>query len=144
MVTSGEAYILCARSLDLRHPFLCAESRGVEASSQLGVFLIVEVVVGHSPFAGGKHSVQTPVKEYSELRVLEVFACCDVVGRGGVGLISVADAVSDSASIAAANSFFISCCWVMGYNCFAKLTFLFVLVKNYTKKVGLPHGSPTK
>ena len=89
VVTCGEADILGTRCLYLRYPLLGAEARGIEASSQFGVLLVVEVVVGHSPFAGGEHGVESPVKEYSELGVLEVFACRDVVGRGCVGLISV-------------------------------------------------------
>ena len=80
-MTGRETDIFGSRSLDGSHPFGSIKLRRIEAASQLSIFLVVQILVGHRPFARCQHTVQAPVKEDSELVVLkflsrlEIFLC---------------------------------------------------------------------
>ena len=74
VVASGEADILGTRSLDGSHPFGSIKLRRIETASQLGILLVVQVLIGHCPFAGSEHAVQSPMQENTELIILELLA----------------------------------------------------------------------
>ena len=81
VVASGEADVLGTRSLDGSHPFGSIKLRRIETASQLGILLVVQVLIGHCPFAGSEHAVQSPMQEDTELIVLELLAGFQVFCR---------------------------------------------------------------
>ena len=81
MVASSEADILGTRSLDGSHPFGSIKLRRIETASQLGILLIVQILVGHCPFAGGEHAIQSPMQEDTELIILKLLSRFQVLWR---------------------------------------------------------------
>ena len=79
MMACCEADILGSRCLDGSHPVVGIELRWVEASGKFLVLFVVEILVGHCPFARREHAVQSPVQEYSELGILKFLACFKVL-----------------------------------------------------------------
>ena len=78
MVARGDADILRTGGFDGRDPFRRVELDGVEARSQLRVFLPIQVLVVHHPFAVAQHTVDAVVEEDAEFIVLELFARLEV------------------------------------------------------------------
>ncbi len=81
VVARGEADVFRPRRLDGFDPFLRVEAGGIEARRQFGVFLVVQVLAVHHPFALRQHAVQPPMEEDAELVVLELFAGFQVLRR---------------------------------------------------------------
>ena len=85
VVTAGEADVFGPGCFDGGYPLGGIELGRIESSGQLGVFLVVQVLLGHGPFARGQHGIQPPMKENSESAVSEfltgfqVFRSRDVV-----------------------------------------------------------------
>ena len=88
MMASGEADVLGSRSLDGCHPLRRIEMGRIEATRQLGVLLVVQVLVGHRPFARGEHTVQSPVQEDTKLIVLELLSRLQVL-RGRLIMLGI-------------------------------------------------------
>ena len=88
VMASGEADVLGTRSLDGSHPFGSIKLRRIETTSQLGILLIVQILVGHCPFAGGEHAVQSPMQEDTELIILELLARFQIL-RGRLIMLSL-------------------------------------------------------
>ena len=61
MVARGDGYILSTSGLNGSYPLICIEVRGVKSLGQLGVFLVVDVAIGHHPFAFTNHRVESPM-----------------------------------------------------------------------------------
>ena len=78
VVARGDADILRTGGFDGRDPFRRVELDGVEARSQLRVFLPIQVLVVHHPFAVAQHTVDAVVEEDAEFVVLELFARLEV------------------------------------------------------------------
>ena len=81
VVASGKADVLGTRSLDGSHPFGSIKLRRIETASQLGILLVVQVLIGHCPFAGSEHAVQSPMQEDTELIILELLAGFQIFRR---------------------------------------------------------------
>ena len=62
-------------------------SKWVEGLRELGVFVAVDVAIGHDPFAGSYHGVESPMEKDAEFGVLKFGACEQVVGSGHIACL---------------------------------------------------------
>ena len=81
VMASGEADVLGTRSLDGSHPFGSIKLRRIETACQLSILLVIQVLIGHCPFAGSEHAVQSPMQEDTELIILELLAGFQIFRR---------------------------------------------------------------
>ena len=102
MMASGEADVLGSRSLDGCHPLRRIEMGRIEATRQLGVLLVVQVLVGHRPFARGKHAIQSPVQEDAKLIILEFLSGLQVL-RSRLIVLIIADTILSASRQASAS-----------------------------------------
>ena len=82
VMTSGEADVLGTRRLDSADPLGSVKLSGVETFSELRILMIVQVLVGHSPLASGKHTVEPPVEEDTKAHVAEFLSGLQIVCGG--------------------------------------------------------------
>lgn len=90
VVARRDADVAGARLAECRYPRPGVEFRGVEPSGELLVLAVVEVEVGHGPFALPEHGIEPPVEEDAETAVGEGLACgkvfrCRHIARLGPG-----------------------------------------------------------
>ena len=81
VMASGEADVLGTRSLDGSHPFGSIKLRRIETACQLSILFVIQVLIGHCPFAGSEHAVQSPMQEDTELIILELLAGFQIFRR---------------------------------------------------------------
>ena len=85
VVARREADVAGSCLAEGRHPRLCVECRRTERPGELLVFVVVDVLVGHHPFALSEQGVETPVEEDAEPSIGESLPCGEVLGRRLVG-----------------------------------------------------------
>ena len=86
VMSACDGDVLGTRSLDLRHPLRSIKLRRIEARSQFGILVAMNVTVIHIPFATGGHAIDAPMKEDTELVVLKLLASLQVLGRRSISL----------------------------------------------------------
>ena len=74
MVACGETDVFGSAGFDGSHPVVCVETTGIKSTGHFGIFVAVEIVVGHGPFPLGKHTIESPVEENAETVGAERFA----------------------------------------------------------------------
>ena len=82
VVPRREADILSPRLLERGNPLPGIEAVGIESVGRFGVFLRVDVFIGHKPFALRKRAVNAPVQEDAQPFFGKGLACRQVFGRG--------------------------------------------------------------
>ena len=75
MVSTGDTDIFGSGGFDGGNPFGSIEARRIESGCQFGVFITVDVVSVHIPFSLGGHTVNAPMKEYTEFIVIINLFC---------------------------------------------------------------------
>ncbi len=75
----GNAEVLCPGGLYIGYPPGRIEFGGIKSSGEFRIFPIRKILVIHYPFAVGKHTVKSPMNEYTELPVAEIFAVPEVL-----------------------------------------------------------------
>ena len=85
VVPRREADILSPRLLERGNPLPGIETVGIESVGRFGVFLRVDVFVGHEPFALRKRAVNAPVQEDAQPFFGKGLACRQVLGRRNIG-----------------------------------------------------------
>ena len=71
MVARREADVPRTRGFDGRDPLRGIEIMWIKRIGQLGVLLIIDIAVGHSPFARAEQRVEPPMKENAEFGILK-------------------------------------------------------------------------
>ena len=87
VMTGGDGDVSGSCGLDGCHPLVGIEVGGVEGLRELGVFVAVDVAIGHDPFAGSYHGVEPPMEKDAEFGVLKFGACGQVVGSGHIACL---------------------------------------------------------
>ena len=82
VMTGGEADVLGTCCLYGTHPFTCIVPVGIESIRHLGILIAVGHCILQVPFALGKHTVDTPMQEDTQLHVTE-FLTRAQIGLGG-------------------------------------------------------------
>ena len=85
VVARCEADVFCSGAFDGIHPFFGVEVVGIEGVGKFFVFLVIDVFVGHRPFACGKNGIESPVDKYSEFGILKFCPGPEVGFRRRVG-----------------------------------------------------------
>lgn len=85
VVARRETDVSCPRGFDGRDPLRRVEIVWIERVGQLGVLLIIDIAVGHRPFARAEHGVKSPVEENAEFGVLKRRPGLQVFRRRGIG-----------------------------------------------------------
>ena len=81
VVARREADVSCTRGFDGRDPLRGIEIMWIKRIGQLGVLLIIDIAVGHSPFARAEQRVEPPMKENAEFGILKLRPSPKVFGR---------------------------------------------------------------
>ena len=82
VMTCGKADVLGTCRLYGTHPFTCIIPVGIESIRHLGILIAVGHCILQVPFALGKHTVDTPMQEDTQLHVTE-FLTRAQIGLGG-------------------------------------------------------------
>ena len=85
VVARREADVPRTRGFDGRDPLRGIEIMWIKRIGQLGVLPVVDVPVGHRPFARAEHGVKSPVEENAEFGVLKRRPGLQVFRRRGIG-----------------------------------------------------------
>ena len=89
MMAGSQTNIFGTRCLDGSHPLICIKFGRIEATCQFGIFLIIQIIVCHSPLTGGKHGIQSPMKKNSELIILKFFTGFEIFFTRLVGRLCI-------------------------------------------------------
>ena len=81
VVARREADVPRTRGFDGRDPLRGIEIMWIKRIGQLGVLLIIDIAVGHSPFARAEQRVEPPMKENAEFGILKLRPSPKVFGR---------------------------------------------------------------
>ena len=93
VMTGGNGDILSPSSFDCTYPSIGIELRRVESFSQLRIFLIVNISVGHNPFGYTHHRIEPPVQENSKLLILKLLTSFKIFCRWLIRCLCHADII---------------------------------------------------
>ena len=78
MMAGSQTDIFSSRCFDGSHPLIRIKLGGIETACQFGILFIIQIIICHSPLTGGKHGIQSPMKENTEFIILKFFTGFEV------------------------------------------------------------------
>ena len=78
VMTASETDIFGSRSFNSLHPFIRIKLGRIKSTCQFGILFIIQIIICHSPLTGGKHGIQSPMKENTEFIILKFFTGFEV------------------------------------------------------------------